>query len=68
MTVVIKTIIRLQKDMVMVFDENGEQVPVYQGRYADMREKLLRDAPEKAVFSNWFDDVVEAKVVTRENW
>ncbi|MFC2033628.1 hypothetical protein ACFLUB_03845 [Chloroflexota bacterium] len=64
----IKTIIRLQKDMVMVFDENGEQVPVYQGRYPDMRKKLLRDAPEEAVFSNWFDDVVEAKVVTRENW
>jgi len=29
----IKTVIRCQNDMVMVFDKKGEQIPEYQGQY-----------------------------------
>jgi hypothetical protein len=50
----IKKIIRLQNDMVMVFDENGEQVPEYQGFYIDVKDKIMAEAPAGAVFSHWF--------------
>jgi len=33
--IVIKTVIRFQDDMVMVFDKEGEQIPKYQGKYEE---------------------------------
>ena len=45
----IRTVIRLKNDMVMVFDEDGEQLPKYQGSYAEVRESILKDAPPDAV-------------------
>lgn len=33
--------------MVMVFDENGQQMPEYQGRKEDVMEKIQRDAPPR---------------------
>ena len=35
---VIKTAIRFQNDMVMVFDKRGEQIPKYQGQYEEVKE------------------------------
>ena len=67
-TMVIKTAIRLPNDMVMVFDEEGEQVPEYQGWYEEVKEQLLRDAPGDAGFNRWFDNRVETEAVSRENW
>ncbi len=66
-TMVIKTAIRLPNDMVMVFDEEGEQVPEYQGWYEEMKEQLLRDAPLGAEFVHWFYDTVD-ELVPREIW
>ena len=31
--------------MVMVFDQFGEQIGEYQGKYAEVRERILADAP-----------------------
>jgi len=42
----IKTVIRSRNNMVMVFDNKGEQIPEYQGYYEDVKEKILADAPE----------------------
>jgi len=36
--------------MVMVFDENGEQLPVFQGRYEEVKVKILAHAPASARF------------------
>jgi len=33
--------------MVMVFDQHGHQMPDYQGRYADVREKIVAVFPEE---------------------
>ena len=38
----IKTVIRSQNSMIMVFDKKGEQIPEYQGQYEDVKEKILR--------------------------
>jgi hypothetical protein len=64
----IKTVIRIKNDMVMVFDEYGEQIPAYQGRYHEVREKILVDAPAGSVFSHWFGRSQEPVRVTGENW
>jgi len=64
----IKTVIRLQNDMVMVFDENGEQLPEYQGSYADIRESILKDAPADAVFAHWTTQNIKPSDLSREEW
>ena len=40
-----------QNGLVMVFDQYGEQMPAYQGRYIDVRALILRDAPAGAKFT-----------------
>ena len=64
----IKTIIRLRDNTVVVFDAEGEQVPEYQGKYLDVREIILRDVPDDAVFNHWFGYSFEPGIVSRENW
>ena len=64
----IRTVIRCQNDMVMVFDSNGEQVPAYQGQYEKVKRGILRDAPPSAVFAFLPDYVTKLKVVKRERW
>jgi hypothetical protein len=66
--VMIKTIIRVRNDMVMVFNENGEQIPEYQGCYGDVKEKILADAPAGSVFNHWFGHAPEPEIVTGEVW
>jgi hypothetical protein len=64
----IKTVIRIKNDMVMVFDEDGEQIPEYQGPYEDVKERILADAPAGSVFNHWFGHTPEPEAVTGENW
>jgi len=52
----------------MVFDEEGEQIPEYQGYYDEMRERILMDAPAGSVFNHWFGCSLEPDVVAIENW
>lgn len=44
----IKTVIKGADGMVMVFDERGEQIPQYQGRYDEVKESILRAALSEA--------------------
>ena len=64
----IRTIIRSTDDMVIVFNENGEQIPEYQGRYEEVRDKILNDAPPQARFVHFPYDETELKEVPREEW
>ena len=54
--------------MVMVFDNKGEQMPKYQGRYEAVKESILKDAPPEAIFSQISGDDFELKVVPRAEW
>ena len=63
-----KTVIRFRNDMIMVFDEAGEQIPEYQGYYEDVKQVILKDAPADAVFTHgWTLDGKERRVC-REEW
>ena len=64
----IKSLIRFQNDMVLVFNEDGEQIPEYQGQYHEVKEGILKDAPPEAVFGHWFDYETDITTVSREEW
>ena len=64
----IKTVIRLKDDMVMVFDDRGEQMTAYQGPYDRVREKVLKDAPPDAVFLHWFGHGAIPITMGRGEW
>ena len=64
----IKTVIRCPNDMVMVFDEKGEQIPEYQGQYEEVKESVLKDAPLDAVFGYLSNSEPELRKVPREEW
>jgi len=52
----------------MVFDENGEQIPQYQGCYTDVKEKIIVDAPEGAIFNHWFGYSLKPDLVETKSW
>ena len=64
----IQSAIRCPNDMVMVFDDEGEQVPEYQGQYHEVKASILRDAPPEAIFGHWFDYEIDITTVAREKW
>ncbi len=64
----IKTVIRFKNNMVVVFDEEGEQIPEYQGQYEEVKESILKDGPPDAVFAHGFTDFGRLLEVPREEW
>jgi len=64
----IKIAIRLKNNMVMVFDEDGELIPKYQGQYEEVKESILKDAPPGAVFTHGFINSGKSLEVPREKW
>jgi hypothetical protein len=64
----IKTVIRCPNDMVMVFDEKGEQIPEYQGQYGEVKGSILKNAPLKVVFGYLSDYEPELREVPKEEW
>ena len=64
----IKTAIRFQNNMVMVFDKKGEQIIGYQGKYEEVKESVLKDTPPEAVFAHGFTNLGELIKVSREEW
>jgi len=64
----IRSVIKTPNNMVMVFDENEEQIPEYQGRYEEVKERILKDAPPETIFGRWLDYETDIKTVSREEW
>ena len=64
----IKTVIRCPNNMVMVFDEKGEQIPEYLGQYEKVKESVLKDAPLDTVFGYLSNSEPELRKVPREEW
>jgi len=64
----IKTVIRSQNNMVLVFDRNGEQLTEYQGQHEGVKKSILRDAPMDAVFAHVLTNGREVQTVPREEW
>lgn len=64
----IKTIVRCPNDIVMVFNERGEQIPEYQGQYGEVKEGIFRDTSLDTVFGYLSDYEPELREVTKEEW
>jgi len=64
----IRTVIRVRNNMVMVFNDGGEQIPEYQGQYEDVKDRILADAPAGTVFNHWFGCSPEPESVEWEAW
>ena len=64
----IRSVVRCPNNMVVVFGEDDEQVPEYQGKYQEVRGRILRDAPSDTLFGLWFDYETDIKTVSREEW
>ena len=64
----IKTVIRCQNDMVLVFDGEGKQIPAYQGQYPEVRENILASAPPDAAFAHGFNSSGELRRIAQEEW
>lgn len=63
----IQEVIKLQSGTVMVFDEKGEQMPEFQGRYEDVRLKVLAHAPGGTKFFHG-DWTVLANPLLGKDW
>ncbi|MBA7641340.1 hypothetical protein ES703_49017 [subsurface metagenome] len=63
----IREVIKWQNGIVMVFNGSGVQIPIYQGRYEDVKESILRDAPRQAKFFHG-DWAKGRKEVDRDRW
>ena len=61
----IKTVMKSEEGMVLVFDGAGEQLPEYQGDYAQVRERILAEAPPGAEFYHVSHSL---KRVPRQDW
>lgn len=46
----IKEVILFDNEMVAVFDENGEQLPEYQGRHSKVVTKIILNSTDRTVF------------------
>ncbi len=59
--------VKFSNGIVLCFDENGEQMPEYQGRYEEVKDKILADAPQSARFFRavW---MVSSGEIPREEW
>ena len=64
----IKTVIRAANNMVIAFDEQGNQIPGYQGRYEEVKRKIITDTGNEADFINWFGVSPEPDIVSKINW
>jgi hypothetical protein len=64
----IKKVIRLGNNMVMVFDENGEELSRYQGLYNEVRDRIIADAPAGTMFHNWFGLSLKPDKIAANSW
>ncbi len=67
---VIKSVIKAESGMVLVFDKAGEQIPEYQGQYQKVKPSIIKDAPPSTVFNHALQlhGKIELKIVSREEW
>lgn len=52
----------------MVFDENGKEMPRYQGYYSEVKDKIIEDAQSGSIFNHWFGYSLKPVAVGPERW
>lgn len=64
----IATVIRTGNGMVMVFDEQGCELPEYQGPYDRVKKLVLLNVSRDTVFEHWFGTELAPNVVRALEW
>ena len=64
----IKTVIRAANNMVFAFDEQGNQMPEFQGRYEEVKRKIEAETGTESAFIQWFGVSPEPDIVSKVNW
>ncbi len=64
----IRTVIKCPDNMVMAFDEKGEQIPKYQDLYDKVKDIILNDSPKDAAFWYMSNGDPILKRIAREEW
>ena len=62
----IANIIRWKNGNVMVFDQNGDQIPEYQGQWKDVKHKIVEDMPDAVEIvgpKEWSSDFPNTPIV-----
>ena len=62
----ISEVIKFENSMVLVFDGRGVQMPEYQGKYNEVRAKILARAPRSTKFYHHIS-TIRAEVL-RKDW
>lgn len=61
----IRSVVKSEDGTVMVFDGNSRQIPMYQGYYEEVKDRILRDAPPNTIFYHYQKELVDVK---RHKW
>ena len=62
----INSVMKSEEGMVLVFDDKGNQMPEYQGKYEEVKKRILRDAMPGTMF--WHRENRRNRQVPREVW
>jgi len=54
--------------LVAVFDQFGDQMQEYNGKYADVRDKILADAPDTAIFYSAMWRISGSRDIVDRSW
>jgi len=63
----IATVYLWQNGMVRVYDNLGKPIPEYEGKYENVKDKILRDAPPETIFHK-AGFRKPRSIVSREEW
>lgn len=61
----IRSVVKSEDGMVMVFNGIAKQIPMYQGKYEEVKDRILRDAPPDTIFYHYQKELVTVK---RKKW
>lgn len=64
----IASVIRTRNDMVMVFDEEGQEIPELQGPYAGVKAEIFERANGETSFKHWYGTSPSPAIVRAEEW
>jgi len=64
----INIVIKTSDGFVKVFDENKERVLEYEGRYEEVKTRILQDAPEYTIFAYKNNRGHITYLIPREKW
>jgi hypothetical protein len=64
----IKTVIRIESNIVFVFDEKGDELTEYQGEYENVKHDIMSNCNKDTIFIHWFGISQKPKITDKGKW